>query len=275
VGNVDGAEIVSGAVACMSCPRSFAVEDGIPNLVHPPDLLPSDREFKEKYDAGAEDYDTGLDWLFAVFRKREEDVRERMIDLLDLHPGARVLETGCGTGRDSLHIVRRIAPGGELYAQDLSVGMLRVARRKLAGSPVPVELVLSNASYLPFADAVFDAAFHFGGINTFGEVRRAIDELTRVVASGGRVVFGDEGIAPWLREKLLGRILVNANPLYAHRPPVEQLPPNALDVRLHWILGNAFYLVEYRVGDGPPPVDLDLPIPGPRGGTLRSRYYGK
>jgi SAM-dependent methyltransferase len=153
--------------------------------------------------------------------------------------------------------------------------MLRVARRKLAGSPVPVELVLSNASYLPFADAVFDAAFHFGGINTFGEVRRAIDELTRVVASGGRVVFGDEGIAPWLREKLLGRILVNANPLYAHRPPVEQLPPNALDVRLHWILGNAFYLVEYRVGDGPPPVDLDLPIPGPRGGTLRSRYYGK
>ncbi len=115
--------------------------------------------------------------------------------------------------------------------------------------------------------------FHFGGINEFGELRRALDEMTRVVKPGGKVVVGDEGIAPWLRRRLTGRILVRANPLYAHRPPLDRLPVNALDVRLQWIIGNAFYVIDYRVGEGPLPVDLDLPIPG-KGDSLRSRYYG-
>ena len=120
---------------------------------------------------------------------------------------------------------------------------------------------------------LFRSVFHFGGINEFGEVGRALSEMTRVVTPGGKVVVGDEGIAPWLRRRVIGRILIRANPLYAHRPPLERLPENALDVSLHWIIGNAFYVIDYRVGDEPPPVDIDLPIPG-RGDSLRSRYYG-
>jgi ubiquinone/menaquinone biosynthesis C-methylase UbiE len=261
-----------GDLRCNTCERSFAIADGIAQLAHPERLAPSDAEVQGKYDAGAEEYDIGLDWLFKAFHEDEDVVRSRMIDLLDVGPGDRVLETGCGTGRDSLRIVERIAPDGEMYVQDLSIGMLRVAQRRLADAPVPVEFVFSNASYLPFAEGIFDAAFHFGGINTFDELERAINELTRVVRIGGKVVIGDEGIAPWQRERPIGRILVNANPLYAHRPPLELLPETALDTRLHWILGNAFYVIEYRVGAAPPAIDLDLPIPGPRGGTLRSRY---
>lgn len=264
-------EIESGSLVCV-CGRSFAIEDGIPQLAHPPKLLPSDAEFQEKYDVGAEAYDSGLAWLFAAFRSDEAELRKRMVDLLDLRPGARVLETGCGTGKDSEYIRDLIQPDGTLYAQDLSLGMLKVARRKLAGGPGRVEYVLSNAAYLPFADETFDAAYHFGGINTFGELRRALSEMTRIVRVGGKVVVGDEGIAPWLRRRLFGRILVKANPLYAHRPPLAAIPDNAADVRLQWILGNAFYVLDYRVASGPPFVDLDLPIPG-KGDSLRSRYY--
>jgi len=93
------------------------------------------------------------------------------------------------------------------------------------------------------------------------------------VKPGGKVVIGDEGIAPWQRRRLIGRILVKANPLYAHRPPLADLPETALDVRLRWIIANAFYVIDYRVGAAPPGVELDLPIPG-KGDTLRSRYYG-
>ncbi|MGZ4314402.1 MAG: class I SAM-dependent methyltransferase [Gaiellaceae bacterium] len=235
--------------------------------------MPSDAEFQEKYDASAEMYDSGLAWLFAAFRSDEAELRKGMVDLLELRPGARVLETGCGTGKDSEYICGQIHPDGTLYAQDLSLGMLEVARRKLAGGPPgKVEYVLSNASYLPFADNTFDAAYHFGGINTFGELRRALREMTRVVRVGGKIVVGDEGIAPWLRRRIFGRILVKANPLYAHRPPLDAIPENAADLRLQWILGNAFYVIDYRVGSGPPFVDLDLPIPG-KGDSLRSRYY--
>lgn len=85
-------------------------------------------------------------------------------------------------------------------------------------------------------------------------------------------MVGDESAAPRLRRQGFGRVIINANPLYRHLPPLASLPDNATDVSLHWILGNAFYLIEYVVGDGPPRLDLDRPIPGRRGGTLRSRY---
>lgn len=266
-------DTVSGKIACAACGRAYPVDDGIPRLMHPPRLLPSDSEFQLKYDRGAEEYDAGLRWLFASFGQDQASFRRGLIDKLDLQPGMRVIETGCGTGQDSVEIAARIAPGGELYVQDLSIAMLQLARHRLRDVGVPARFVMSNASYLPLPTGQFDAAFHFGGINTFGEVRRAIAEMTRVVRPGGAVVFGDEGIAPWLRRKLIGRILVKANPLYHHRPPIDKLPDVAQDVRLTWVLGNAFYVVEYRVGKSPPFVDLDLPIPGPRNGTLRSRYH--
>jgi SAM-dependent methyltransferase len=268
----DVGDIVDSVLRCADG-HTFDVRDGFADLVYPESLAASDADFKQKYDVGAEDYDVGLQWLFTVFGEDESALREHMIDLLELAAGQRVLEIGCGTGRDSAHILARIGPNGLLHAQDLSIGMLHVARRKLGTTP-SIEYSLSNGSYLPFATGMFDRAYHFGGINTFGERRRAIAELTRVVKPGGKVVFGDEGVAPWLRRKRVGRILIQANPLYAHHPPIRELPETARDVRLHWVLGNAFYLVEYVVGAGPPPVDLDLPIPGPRGGTLRSRYYG-
>jgi ubiquinone/menaquinone biosynthesis C-methylase UbiE len=271
-----GSRFAEASASSLTCGEGhrFAVDaDGIPHLAHPPRLLPSDAEFQAKYDAGADDYDSGLAWMWKAFRADEDATRARMIDLLEVGPGARVLETGCGTGNDSTHIASRIAPDGELVAQDLSIGMLRLAKRKLASAPAAVEFVLSNASYLPFADATFDGAFHFGGVNTFGELRRALNEMTRVVKLGGKVVVGDEGVAPWQRRRLIGRILVKANPLYAHRPPLAELPENALDVRVQWMIANAFYVIDYRVGSAPPAVELDLPIPG-KGDTLRSRYYG-
>jgi ubiquinone/menaquinone biosynthesis C-methylase UbiE len=257
----------------LRCTRghAFAIDEGIPQLAHPSELLPSDAEFQQKYDVGAEEYDRGLAWLFEAFRIDETELRTAMVDLLELRRGVRVLETGCGTGKDSQLILERIQPDGILFAQDLSIGMLRVAVRRLADGPAAVEYVLSNASYLPFADDTFDAAFHFGGINTFGDLRRALNEMTRVVRTGGKVVVGDEGVAPWLRRRLYGRILVQANPLYAHRPPLDALPATAGEVRVQWILGNAFYVIDYRVAADPPFVDVDLPIPG-AGDTLRSRY---
>lgn len=99
--------------------------------------------------------------------------------------------------------------------------------------------------------------------------------MARVVRVGGKVVIGDEGLAPWLRHTELGRILLNSNYLYTYEPPIDLLPDNAADPCLRWVIGNAFYLIEFRVASAAPAVDLDLPILGTRGGTHRTRYYGK
>ena len=272
-GGGDRAVVVDGVLDC-GCGKSFTVLDAIPDFVHPESLLPSDEESRREYNQGAENYDAGLRWLFDSFFEDENAVRSRMADRLGARPGSRILEVGCGTGKDSEHIVQRIQPGGALFLQDLSLRMLELARKALVGAPADLEFHLGNVLHLPFGDHEFDGVFHFGGLNTFGDKSRALREMTRVVRPGGKVVVGDESAAPWLRRLRFGRVIMKANPLYRHLPPLAALPENARDASLSWILGNAFYLIEFRVGDGPPPLDLDLPIPGKRGGTLRSRYDG-
>jgi ubiquinone/menaquinone biosynthesis C-methylase UbiE len=254
------------------CGAAYPIRDGLPLLIHPAKLMPSDEEFRDKYDATAAAYDEGLDWLFASFGEDRAKVRDQLAEMLELKAGDRVLEIGAGTGEDSMRILDRIGSHGQLVAQDISSGMLELARRKLSYAGEKVDFLVSNAAYLPLADATFDAVFHFGGINEFGDVRRSLAEMARVVRPGGKVVVGDEGVAPWLRRTRYGRILVNANPLYRHRPPLQCIPVAAREVSMRWLLGNAFYVIDFRVAVGPPFLDLDLPIPGRRGGTLRSRY---
>jgi ubiquinone/menaquinone biosynthesis C-methylase UbiE len=270
VSEMAGDRVVSGTMSG-SAGRIYPIESGVPNFVYPDTLRPSDQEFLEKYETGADRYEIGLDWLFSSLYLDQQSVRASMVERLDLRRGARVLEIGCGTGKDTLQILKALDGTGEIFAQDLSPAMIRVARRQLAGSRTQVEFFLGNAAYLPFEDGCFDAAFHFGGLNEFGDIPRAFAEITRVTKTGGKIVVGDEGVAPWLREKLFGQVLINANPLYRHVPPLSALPETAVDVSLSWIMANAFYIVEYRVGETPPRVDLDLPIPG-KGDTLRSRF---
>ena len=99
--------------------------------------------------------------------------------------------------------------------------------------------------------------------------------MTRIVKKGGHVVFGDESLPPWLEGTEFGEVIITNNALYKHKVPLASLPENARDVTVRWVLGGCFYLIDFKVGDGPPPVDLDLPHKGWRGGTLRTRYYGR
>jgi hypothetical protein len=87
-------------------------------------------------------------------------------------------------------------------------------------------------------------------------------------------VVGDESVGPWLRDQEFGKIVTTNNPLFGNKLPIETLPASARDVTVRWIMSNCFYVMTFRKGDGPPPLNLDLPHKGWRGGTMRSRYFG-
>ena len=88
------------------------------------------------------------------------------------------------------------------------------------------------------------------------------------------MLFGDKSVGPWLRHVDFGKIVIANNPLFSHELPLESIPVCARDVNVRWIMANCFYVITFRKGDGPPPLNLDLPHKGWRGGTMRSRYYG-
>jgi SAM-dependent methyltransferase len=230
-------------------------------------------------DNAAEMHDNALRWVFNTFNDTEHALRERLIARIGLSKGDRVLVTGAGAGNDLPFLVRGMDGYGEIYAQDVSKEMLLAAARRHGGdtsnSGVMLRFSVSDALSLPFADGYFDAAYHFGGINLFPDIAAGVAEMNRVVRDGGKVVFGDEGVAPWLSGSELGQMLINNNPLYACEVPLKALPPTARAVKLSWELGNCFYVIEFEASTSAPQINLDVPHVGKRGGTIRSRYFGR
>jgi ubiquinone/menaquinone biosynthesis C-methylase UbiE len=282
VAQESGGEVAQGSLVSTGG-LEYPVVDGMAQLIQADreSYSPEEAREREYYEATARSYDTVLDWLFQSFHEDEAAVRDRMIDLLELAPTHRVLETGAGTCRDTVRIAQRLGPNGELFVQDLSPSMLSIGRDRmraggaLDGSHGRVEFFIGNAAQLPFSDDSLDAAYHFGGFNLFSDKKKALAEMARAVKTGGKVVVGDEGIAPWHRHDEYGAILMNSNQLYTYEAPLDCLPECARDASVRWLIGSAFYVIEFRVGDGPPEVDLDLTIHGRRGGTHRTRYFGK
>ena len=280
-GPAESEEITEGELVS-EAGQHYSVRQGVPIFLPSEMLSEMEQETQAEYDASAEQkYDAAVDWLFRSFYENEDDVREQMIDLLHLTPAARVLEIGSGTGRDSFRIARKLGEQGEFFVQDLSEQMVLKTRQRLEtereklGLSASIDYFVSTARLLPFADGFFDAVFHFGGFNNFSEPKKTLAEMTRIVKQDGQVVFGDEALPPWLEGTEFGEMIVTNNPLFKHKAPLECLPQNAREVTLRWILGGCFYLIDFKVGDGPPPVDMDLPHKGWRGGTMRTRYYGR
>ncbi len=256
----------------------FPIENGVPNFIYPliEDLPPSESFSLQWYKDNSDVYDEYLPITFSGFNVSEEAERNKMICALDLQPDHKVLEFGAGTGRDSILIASRLDERGELFLSDISADVFKHTVKKFeSGAYKPkTEFFLANGYHLPFEDHYFDRVFHFGGINTFGDVKRTFREMVRVCKPGGKIVVGDENMPVWLRKTEFGKVLMNTNFLYRDLIPFEDLPVEARNVKVEWIMGGVFYFLAFDVGIGEPYADFDFEIPGPRGGTHRTRYYG-
>jgi ubiquinone/menaquinone biosynthesis C-methylase UbiE len=257
--------------------NQFPIENGIPNFIFPKKLPKSDADSIDWYKNNAAVYDDFLPMTFDTFGVDEDEERKKMIDSLKLEKHHKVLETGCGTGRDSLKIAEKLDQNGELYLQDISEEILKIGIEKFSKKSLKpkIEFSLANAYYLPFKDNYFDRVFHFGGLNTFGDIKRGISEMVRVCKPGGRVVIGDENMPVWLRDTEFGKVLMNSNPHYRYNLPLEFLPIEARNVKIEWFIGGVFYFITFDVAAGEPQANIDFNIPGIRGGTHRTRYYGQ
>ena len=104
------------------------------------------------------------------------DPLEAALAALRLSP-ARVLDVGTGTGDAAAAVARRF-PQADVVGVDLSAAMVETARGKHPG----LRFEQADASRLPFEDGAFDLVVLANAIPFF-------DELRRVVAPGGWVVF--------------------------------------------------------------------------------------
>jgi len=270
---LDG-EIVSG-VLISEGGMEYPINDGVPDFTYPPQLPEKDENARAFYDGRGDAYDANLHLTFDTHGEDENKIRNKFVDALELKPSSRVLEVAFGTGRDSEIIASRLGRDGQLCLTDISSEMLSRGQKRLAGVAVPTAYCLSNATYLPYPDRYFDAVYSFGALGEFSDIKSSLAEMVRVSKVGAKIVVGDESIPPWLRETEFAKILITTNKQFLVKVPLEEMPVEARAVCLRWVIGGVFYLIDFKVGDSEPKGNFDIEIPGIRGGTLRTRYFGQ
>lgn len=113
-----------------------------------------------------------------------------VITLLNLAPGARILDLCCGFGRHSLELARR---GYEVTGLDFSPNLLRHAREAAQSENLDVTWIEADMREIPAPAQPYDAVVNlFSAFGFFGDDReeaRVAEAVARVLAPGGQALI--------------------------------------------------------------------------------------
>jgi SAM-dependent methyltransferase len=109
------------------------------------------------------------------------------LEMLSIAPGDRVLDVGCGPGNFTRDFAAAAGEAGLAVGLDASASMLAQAVREGEGDGAAY--VRGDACALPFRDASFDAVCCFAALYLIEQPLRALAEVVRVLAPGGRVAL--------------------------------------------------------------------------------------
>lgn len=105
----------------------------------------------------------------------------------------QVVEIGFGSGHNARHYPETVS---EVIAVEPSELAWRLARERVAATPIPVRRAGLVAERLPIGDDTADAALSTWTMCTIPELPSALAELRRVLRPGGRLHFLEHGMAP-------------------------------------------------------------------------------
>ena len=113
---------------------------------------------------------------------------DRLLGLMDLPAGARVLDAGCGTGEHTIRLAKR---GFECTGVDLSEPALERARRAAGEHKVTarVRFVACGLEDLSRLDEGFDAVHCRGVLMHIPRWEDALGQLCKVLRPGGKIVI--------------------------------------------------------------------------------------
>ncbi|HYH11506.1 MAG TPA: methyltransferase domain-containing protein [Thermomicrobiales bacterium] len=111
-------------------------------------------------------------------------VAREFLDWLNVPPGSRWLDVGCGTGAVSSTILAVASPS-EVTGVDPSPGFASYAREHVRDPRAT--FMVGDATALPFPAAAFDATVAGLVLNFVSDTQSAVAEMTRVTRAGGVV----------------------------------------------------------------------------------------
>jgi ubiquinone/menaquinone biosynthesis C-methylase UbiE len=142
----------------------------------------SSRQISEKYDRVARWYDRveGILDLLGLRRLRRQLLRQA---------SGKLLEVAVGTGKNLAYY----PPDCRIIALDLSIEMIKIARKRAATLPSRVFFLVADAEALPFAGRSFDTIVSSLSTCTFPNPIAALGEMARVCRTNGKVLLLEHG----------------------------------------------------------------------------------
>jgi S-adenosylmethionine-diacylgycerolhomoserine-N-methlytransferase len=164
-------------------------------------------------------------YVYDLTRKYYLFGRDRLLEGLELKPGDRVLEIGCGTARNLIRLTRQ-RPDIRCYGLDASNEMLATAAAHVKSRRLEDRITLKRclAEELDYAktfelNAPFDAAFFSYSLSMIPTWSQAIDAALANIKRGAAfhvVDFWDQGSWPrwfrWLLKRWLDFFHVHYRP---------------------------------------------------------------
>jgi len=151
-------------------------------------------------------------YIYDFTRKYYLFGRDRLVRDLDLKPGQRLVEVGCGTARNLIAIAKRY-PDARLYGLDASHEMLKSAGEALKSAGLEGRVRLAHGYAEALSPAMFgesepfDVAIFPYSLSMIPDWRQALSASFGVLSKSGRVHvvdFGDlEGLPRPFRALLL------------------------------------------------------------------------
>jgi SAM-dependent methyltransferase len=116
-----------------------------------------------------------------------------LLEIVPPRPGEAVVDVATGPGTVARQAAARVGTSGRVVGVDISPAMLFIARQ---WPPEPraadIQYVESSATKIPLDDEAFDIAYCQQGLQHMSDPATALQEIYRVLKSGGRM-----GVAIW------------------------------------------------------------------------------
>jgi ubiquinone/menaquinone biosynthesis C-methylase UbiE len=135
---------------------------------------------------------TGRRWLErheAVDRQIAPFGRQAM-DRVEIKPGERILDVGCGCGETTLELADRVGASGSVTGVDISRLLIEAARKRAwERTRANVQFEEGDAQTFPLPAKDFDLVFSRLGIMFFDDPEAAFQNLGKALRPGGRLSF--------------------------------------------------------------------------------------
>ncbi len=121
-------------------------------------------------------------------RKRFRNIEEE-ISLAGIEPGLYILDFGCGLGFNTIPAAKVVGDTGRIFALDLSEQALKIIREKIRKNRLKNIEIIHSGCDTGLKDKSIDLVYLHNTLPMIKEKQKALDEITRVIKTGGRLSY--------------------------------------------------------------------------------------